>query len=80
MVYRYVERDINNNVVATGEWDSREYKTHARLSKSVENSSAINTISNAFRNGQTNITNIINKRRQQQRRSDSSGGGGRKHG
>ena len=58
------------------EWDEATYTGTARTGQAVENQSASNVISNAFRRSHVKLSNYINQTKQRQRQASSGGGGG----
>ena len=75
--YHYTERLSDGSTASDGFWDESQYTEQARTGQAVENVSASNTISNAFRRSHVKLSNYINQTKQRQRQA-SGGGGGRK--
>jgi len=75
--YHYTEHRSDGTTASDGFWDESQYTEQARTGQAVENVSASNTISNAFRRSHVKLSNYINQTKQRQRQA-SGGGGGRK--
>ncbi len=76
----YVAQRMDATTGAAGaavDWTEAQYTEQARTGKAVENVSASNIISNAFRRSHVQLSNYINRTKQRQRQA-SGGGGGRK--
>jgi hypothetical protein len=76
--YHYTERTSSGTTASSGVWNEDEYSIQATTSRSVENQSASNIISNAFRRSHNRLSNYINQTKQRQRQASGGGGGGRK--
>ena len=76
--YDYIDREDGHENGTRGHWTEAQYTEQARTGQAVENVSASNIISNAFRRSHVRLSNYINQTKQRQRQASGGGGGGRK--